>query len=109
MSATEIKNLSDEQLVHGMLSRERDLVTARFAHSMNQLENTASLAVIRKDIARMKSEARAREIVAKLGKGALVSKHRGSFTAQKAGEQAGQSPEKGGFLKGIVDKLSAKE
>lgn len=109
MSATEIKTLSDEQLVHGLLSRERDLVIARFAHSMNQLENTASLAVIRKDIARMKSEARARELAAKLGKGTLVSKHRSSFGQGKADEQAPQSAEKGGFLKGIVDKLTVKE
>ena len=50
-------DLTDEQLVHKVLQVERDLVTARFKHSMNQLENTARLRVLRRDIARLQTEA----------------------------------------------------
>ena len=41
-------DLSDADLVHKVLQTERDLVTARFKHSLNQLENTASLGLVEK-------------------------------------------------------------
>jgi large subunit ribosomal protein L29 len=104
-----IKSMSDEQLAQSIGSRERELVEARFGHSMQQLENTASLTRIRKDIARMQTEARAREIVQGLAKGQLVAKHQ-KTAAAKTDATAPQAPaEKGGFLKGIVDRLTGKE
>lgn len=100
-------DLSDEQLVHKVLQAERDLVATRFKHKTNTLENTSSLRVIRRDIARLNTEARRRELEAGLSKGALLSKHSASFTRESA---AGSAPsEKGGFLSGIVDKLTGKE
>lgn len=101
--------LSDEQLVHRVFEQERMLVQARFRHSMNQLENTAKLRDLRKEIARLKTEARTREIAQGLPKGQLIHVHRQTFSAQSAAG-AEQAPEqKGGFLSGIVDKLSGKE
>lgn len=107
MAATH-RDLSDEQLVHRMFELERELVQARFRHSMNQLENTARLKQLRRDIARLKTETRTREVAQGLGKGALVHAHRQTFGGQAAAAE--QAPEqKGGFLSGIVDKLSGKE
>jgi len=100
--------LSDQQLVHKMLQVERDLVDARFKHSMNQLENTAHLGGLRKEIAKLKTEARKREQAAGLEKNALFAKHVGSFGASSADDAAAPA-EKGGFLSGIVDKLTNKD
>lgn len=102
-------DLSDAELVHKVLQTERDLVTARFKHSMNQLENTSKLGVLRRDIARMRTEARRRERETGLPKGKLLDQHRATFAG--AGKQAAEAPaqEKGGFLSGIVDKLTGKD
>lgn len=100
-------DLSDEQIVHQMLQAERDLVANRFKHKTNALENTSTLRVLRRDIARLRTEARRREIAGSMAKGSLVSTHARTFSAGRA--SAGAAPEKGGFLSGIVDKLTGKE
>jgi len=99
---------TDEQLVHRVLQAERELVSARFKRSMNQLENTARMRVLRREIARLRTEARARETANGLAKNALLTKHRATFGG--VARPAGSAPaEKGGFLSGIVDKLTGKE
>jgi len=99
---------TDEQLVHRVLQAERELVAARFKRSMNQLENTARLRVLRREIARLRTEARSRENANGLAKNALIVKHRTTFGG--AVRPSGAAPaEKGGFLSGIVDKLTGKE
>lgn len=100
--------LSDETVVHMALSKERSLISARFQHSQSSLDNTSVFSQLRAEIARLHTEARSREIANSLGKGSLFQKHRGSF---KVGEEpvAEAAPEKGGFLAGIVDKLTSKE
>jgi len=100
-------DFSDEQLVHRMLEVERDLVSARFKHSMNQLENTASIGSMRKEIAQLKTEAGRREREEGLPKNALFDRHANSFGADTGATSA--SAEKGGFLSGIVDKLTSNE
>jgi len=100
-----VKELSNEEIVSGLASKERELVTLRFAHSMNQLENTSKLRVVRKEIARLKTEARSREIAGSLAKGSIAASSLGSV---KEGTSGGKS-ERGGFLKGIVDKLATNE
>jgi len=102
--STTYTDLSDEQLVHSVLTTERELVTARFAHSMQQLENTAELRVLRREIARLLTEARRREAAQELPKDSLLQAHRGSFSPDATAAEA--QPEKGGFLSGIVDKFS---
>jgi len=103
-----INDYSDEQLVHRMLNVERDLVSSRFKHSMNQLENTATIGSMRKEIARLKTEAGRREREGDLPKNALFDRHANSFGASGA-ESASASAEKGGFLSGIVDKLTGND
>lgn len=109
MAKTNMTDFSDEQLVHRVLEVERQLVQARFRHSANQLENTARLSVLRREIARLQTEARRREIAAGLAKGALVSTHSRSFQTGEERVEAPQPEQKGGFLSGIVDKLSGKD
>lgn len=103
--------LSDEEIVHRVLQAERDLVAMRFKHSMNQLPNTASMREVRASIARLRTEARAREIQAGLDKNTLFARHRGSFAPggrPTPGASSGAAG-RGGFLSGIVDKLTGKE
>jgi large subunit ribosomal protein L29 len=106
-----LKDISDADLVKNINDRERELVTLRFKLSSNQLENTATLKNVRRDLARMKTEVRTREIAQGLNKGSLVARHgvaRPSMTAP-AGASESATAERGGFLKGIVDRLTGRE
>jgi len=104
-----LSGLTDEALTHQLFNIERDLVRARFAHSMGQLENTAALRVMRKQIARIKTEARKREVDQGMGKDALIRSHRSTFKADSAGETEASAEQGGGFLQGIVDKLTTND
>ena len=99
-------DVSDQDLVTRMFETERKLVAARFKHSTNQLENTASLRNLRREIARLKTEARVRENAQGLQPDALIAAHRpkGPMTDAPAEEAT-----KGGFLQGIVDKISGND
>jgi ribosomal protein L29 len=92
-----------------VLQVERDLVAARFKHSMSQLENTSRLGVLRREIARLRTEARVRERAAGLGRNALLATHARTFGPQVSATIPAAPAEKGGFLAGIVDKLRGKE
>lgn len=96
----------DGALAHRLFQTERDLVSARFRHSMTQLENTSTLRVLRRDIARMKFEMGNRELSQGLAKNTLIDRSRASF---RASEDAAPVASKGGFLSGVVDKLAGKE
>ncbi|MCB9763134.1 MAG: 50S ribosomal protein L29 [Alphaproteobacteria bacterium] len=61
MRYAELKELSDQDLVHRELSLERQLVTAQFRLYTNQLEDTSQLGKLRRDIARLQTAARERE------------------------------------------------
>ncbi|MCB9676514.1 MAG: 50S ribosomal protein L29 [Alphaproteobacteria bacterium] len=102
-----ISEMSDQDLVARVVQAERDLVAARFKHSTNQLENTARLRNLRHEIARLRTEARTREIAQGLGKDALIQQHLPTTSAPAAG--TGASEAKGGFLAGIVDKISGND
>lgn len=108
MATSQLRELTDDQLVERLRENERELVRLRFRHSSNQLENTASLAKVRKDIARIKTEVRTREVSGNLAKGALEA--RSAARAETSQPAAPEAPvERGGFLKGIVDRLTGKE
>jgi ribosomal protein L29 len=53
MKMAEIKELSDEQLVHQELSIERQILDARFQKQLGTLEDTSVFSNYRKDIARL--------------------------------------------------------
>ncbi len=99
---------SDVELIHQLLDDERALIGARMRQSMNQLENTANLKVLRRGIARMHTEARRRELEQGVSKDSLLHEHRQSYSAAAVADDA-EGTDKGGFLSGIVDKLSGQD
>ena len=101
MKMSEVKELTDELLVHTELSLERQLLDARIKKSFGTLENTSIFAKVRKDIARIQTEISSREKAQDMAKNGLKAKFRRTFVAEKAEEE-----NKGDFLKGIADKLS---
>ena len=108
MEIASIRKLSDEQLVHAELSLERDLVAAMFQHRTGQLDDSSMLSKMRKDIARLRTLQREREMAAGSARDSLRNTYRGTFEASSpisTGEAAeGASA---GFLQGIVDKISS--
>lgn len=97
--------LSDQDLVTKLAQTQRDLVAARFKHSTNQLENTATLRELRRDIAKIKTEASRRESAQGLAKNALFAK----FKPESASSEDAPAAAGGGFLQGIVDKISGND
>ncbi len=55
MKITEIRELNVEELNTQIESARKGLFEARFKHSMNQLENTAELRLLRHRIAQMQT------------------------------------------------------
>ena len=102
MKMAEIKEFSDEQLVHQELLIERQIIDARFQKQMGTLENTAVFSGFRKDIARLRTEQRRREKEQDLPKNAFRAKYSGGFSFES---NETSSPASEGFLKGISDKL----
>ena len=64
MKASEIKALSAEQRAKKLAELKEELFNLRFQHTINQLDNPMRINAVKKDIARIKTEIRAREIKA---------------------------------------------
>lgn len=109
MKTAEIKQLGDEQLVHRELELERQMVGLTFRQKTGQLEDPSRLGKLRKDIARVRTEERARERAQNLNKDSLRDRYRGSFRAGAAAESAPGSGAGKGFLQGLVDKIKGSE
>jgi large subunit ribosomal protein L29 len=62
MKMYEIKELSDEELKKRVKDEEESLSHLRFRHATTQLESPAKLRSVRRDIARMKTLLRHREV-----------------------------------------------
>lgn len=62
MKAHELKDLSDAELKKRMVDEEENLSHLRFQHATAQLDSPAKLRIVRKDIARMKTVLREREL-----------------------------------------------
>ncbi len=65
MKASEIKEMSLEEMTAQLQSLKEELFNLRFQLAANQLENTARLKAVKKDIARVKTCMRAAELAAK--------------------------------------------
>ena len=59
MKATEIRDLSVEEMNEKLVSLKEELFSLCFQHAVNQLDNTARLKDVKKDIARIKTVLRA--------------------------------------------------
>jgi large subunit ribosomal protein L29 len=53
LKATEIRHLSDDELQEKLAEAREALFNLRFQHATGQLENTARIKDVRRDIARM--------------------------------------------------------
>ena len=90
-TTTELKVLSDESLVHAELQLDRELVSLNFMKKAGTLRNLMSTRDVRKNIARVRTEQRRREIEQGLAKDSLKSQHRSTFVASTTTMETGSS------------------
>jgi len=64
MKVEEIRAKSNEELAQELTSLKEELFKLRFQHSTNQLENPAQINFVKKDIARVMTVIRERELAA---------------------------------------------
>jgi large subunit ribosomal protein L29 len=64
MKIYEIKEMNNDELIKRIAEEEKNLVDLQFAHQLKQLTNTAKLNIVKKDIARMKTILKEREMQA---------------------------------------------
>ncbi|RKX39103.1 MAG: 50S ribosomal protein L29 [Thermotogae bacterium] len=62
MKSSEIRNYTNEELLNLVEEKKRQLMEMRFQHAMGQIRNTAQLQVVKRDIARIKTILREREL-----------------------------------------------
>ena len=60
--AAPVRDLGDDELVTRLAEAKQELFNLRFQNATGQLDNTARLGVVRKDIARINTVLREREI-----------------------------------------------
>lgn len=100
MKTSELSGMSDVALVHKALELERQMMTSLLRHRLGRLEDSSVLRQNRRDIARIKTVLRARELEGGLPKGALESRHASTYQPQAA-QPSNEGP---GFLQSILDK-----
>lgn len=62
MKAKEIRELTAKELTDKLADLKAELFNLRFQHAINQLENPMRLNLVKKDIARVKTQMRANEL-----------------------------------------------
>ena len=68
MKMTDIRELSDEELTKKLEDGRAELFNLRFQMATSQLDNTARVKTVKRDIARVQTEMRARQIAAEAAK-----------------------------------------
>ena len=76
MKTHEIREMKTEEILQRISEEERNLVDLKFSHQLKQLTNTDKLKIVKKDIAKMKTVLRERELQA-LKVGAVEDKTEG--------------------------------
>ena len=62
MKASEIKEMTVDEMNQKLVSLKEEIFALRFQLAVNQLDNTARLKAVKKDIARIKTTLRAAEL-----------------------------------------------
>jgi len=62
MKTHEIKEMKNEEIVKRIKEEEKNLLDLKFSNELRQLTNTSKLRLVRRDIARMKTVLRQREM-----------------------------------------------
>ena len=55
MMASEIRDMTAQELENKLVDLKKELFALRFQHTVNQLDNPARLKAVKKDIARIKT------------------------------------------------------
>ncbi len=64
MKATEVKQMTDDQLKDELLKLKKEQFNLRFQKASGQIDNTARVRQVRRDIARIKTAQRSRVVAA---------------------------------------------
>ena len=64
MKATDVKQLTDDQLKDELLKLKKEQFNLRFQKASGQIDNTARVRQVRRDIARIKTAQRSRAVAA---------------------------------------------
>jgi len=75
MKIRDIKEMKTNELIKQIDEESKNLVDLRFSHQLKQLTNTSKLKLVKKDIAKMKTILRERELAEK--KSAVENKKEG--------------------------------
>ncbi len=86
----ELRDLGDEELVQRLSEVQGELFNLRFQHVTGQLDNHSRLGQLRKDVARLRTVLREREIAAAE---ALAAGSGDQATAAGSGDQATGAPD----------------
>ena len=70
MKIHEIREMKTEELIKRIEEEEKNIIDLRFAHQLKQLTNTAKLGLAKKDIAKLKTVLKEREM-AEAGSGKI--------------------------------------
>ena len=62
MKANEVRNMSPEQLESKLSDLKKDLFYLRMQHATNQLDNPVQISLVKKDIARVKTIIREKQL-----------------------------------------------
>jgi large subunit ribosomal protein L29 len=73
MTPSEIREMSDQELVEALAEAKEERFNLRFQVATNQLDNTARLGAVKKDIARILTVMREREMATAATAGAEES------------------------------------
>lgn len=65
MKANEIRELSGEELTAKLVDLKKDLFNLRLQHAINQLDNPNKIVEVKRDIARIQTIIRERELAAR--------------------------------------------
>ncbi len=61
MKASEIRDLSEQELLEKLAELKQELFNLRFQHAINQLDNPLRMKAVKRDIARVKTFIRKQE------------------------------------------------
>ena len=64
MSNSELREINDDALLHKLAESKQALYNLRFRNATGQLDSPAEIPVVRRQVARINTELRAREIAA---------------------------------------------
>ncbi len=63
MKIHEVRELKDDELIKQIAEEEKNLLDLRFTHQLKQLTNTGKLKIVKRDLARLKTVYKERNLI----------------------------------------------